>query len=233
MKKILVIGSSMTMPRNEIKYEDTWLYNLTINMPEWNIIDKSRRASTTDRLVIEGGGDLDSLSKYPKGSDLLEFYMPDLVITQIGITDCAPRLLNRKKKSTRLLDILPYKLKSKIYKLLKQKKVRSKKNSYVTPQKFNENLINYFERCAKTDTRVIVILISKPTKLVLTKNPELAESIKEYNDLFLQVSSSYSFVKCIVPFEDVYDMEKVSLDEFHINKEGHEYIYDKLIKECQ
>ena len=44
-----------------------------------------KRASTTERLVTEGGeGD----SSNPYGADLLEYYRPDIVVMQIGIVDC-------------------------------------------------------------------------------------------------------------------------------------------------
>jgi hypothetical protein len=96
--KILLIKDSMAMPRSEVLYEDTWPYLLACDYPNLHIIDKSCRASTTNRLVEEEG-----IKGISKGGDLLEFYMPDIVITQIGITDCTPRYFDRNKLFTKIL----------------------------------------------------------------------------------------------------------------------------------
>lgn len=227
-KRILIIGSSMAMPRNIIKYEETWIYKLKRSFPNYEIIDKSRRASTTNRLVTEGGGGKGDI---PMGADLLEYYSPDIVIIQIGITDCAPRLLNRNKFSTKFLNRLPLKIRSNVYRYLKKNKVRKKENSYITPDDFRNNLIDYFERSKNIQSKIIVILISKPTRLVLSKNPELNENIEKYNKIFIDTSKKYDVVKCIIPFEDKIDMEKIAIDEFHVNEIGHEHVFNKLKRE--
>ncbi|HON16100.1 MAG TPA: hypothetical protein PLA51_06445, partial [Spirochaetota bacterium] len=83
--KLLIITDSVSMPRPGIPYESTWIYKLKKEFPNLDIIDKAARGSTSMRLVTEGGG----------GVDLLETYMPDIVILQIGITECAPRLFKK------------------------------------------------------------------------------------------------------------------------------------------
>lgn len=50
-----------------------------------------RRGLTTDVLNTLGGGDI-----FTYGSDCLEHFMPDIVILQLGIVDCAPRLFKKK-----------------------------------------------------------------------------------------------------------------------------------------
>ena len=78
------------MPRPGVDYEDTWVYKLIEALPEFEFIDKTKRASTSERLVTEGGDNIN-----PYGADLLEHYMPDIVVMQIGIVDCAPRYIKR------------------------------------------------------------------------------------------------------------------------------------------
>src|SRR5690554_2952573 len=90
--RVLIVGSSMAMPRKEVHYDETWIYKLTKEFSNIEVIDKCRRASTSVRLVSDGAGAGDKI----RSADLLEYYSPNLVITQIGMTDCAPRLFKVK-----------------------------------------------------------------------------------------------------------------------------------------
>lgn len=221
MKKILIVGSSMAMPRSEIKYEDTWIYNLKMHL-DCHIIDKSRRASTSKRLISEGGGD----GIYNKGADLLEYYSPNIVITQIGITDCAPRLLGQGFV-TKILNNSPKRIRDKIYLLLKKKTKRKAKNAYVKPDEFIINWQNYLERAQKIKTMVIIIKISKPTNFVLKKNPALYNSIIQYNLIYDKLAKSYDNVFLIEPFT-AKEIDRIAIDEFHVNKEGHQIVFAKI-----
>ena len=91
--KVMIVTDSLSMPRPEIRYEDTWIYLLKQEFPQYDIIDRPGRGSTTTRLVTEGGG----------GVDLLETYMPDIVIIQLGMADCAPRLFNKRGLEYRIV----------------------------------------------------------------------------------------------------------------------------------
>ena len=41
MKRILIIGDSMAMPRNEVIYEETWVYKLMHFFSNIHFIDKT------------------------------------------------------------------------------------------------------------------------------------------------------------------------------------------------
>lgn len=73
--KVIVITDSMSMPRDNIRYEDTWYYKLKHKLKSYKFIDKEHRGSMSNRLVNEGGGFANILP----GSDLLEFYKPDII----------------------------------------------------------------------------------------------------------------------------------------------------------
>jgi lysophospholipase L1-like esterase len=222
-KIILVIGSSMTMPRLEVKFDETWLCSLFNYLPDYIIIDKSRRASTSERLINDGAGQKD----IRRGADLLEYYNPSFVITQIGITDCAPRLLNKKSVFTKLLNSLPNFIKKRIYSFLKNNIKRKIENSDVNLLDFKKNWTDYLERALKIKTTVLAIKISKATSIVKEKSPEIETAINLYNGIYDELADEFSNFHILEPFTQE-EINKYAIDEFHVSKEGHKALFKKI-----
>lgn len=224
--RAIIIGSSMAMPRMEVHYEQTWIYELIRKFPKIEFIDKSRRASTSMRLVSDGAGAGDKT----RSADLLEYYSPDLVITQIGVTDCAPRLFKKGSFISYLLHVLPNNFGKFVVNSLKKYRGRKAIYADVSPEKFKTNWKQYIERCKKNDVFVICILIGMPAKrFIANKSPEIIDSIKKYNSILIQIANNHNNVYCIEPFTEE-EVETCALDEFHVNTEGHKILSEKLIK---
>jgi len=215
----------MAMPRPEVKYEDTWICKIYKEYPDSIIIDKSRRASTTFRLVQEGGGGKDG----NKGSDLLEFYRPDIVIMQLGITDCAPRYVNHRSYFIKIINYLPKFIKNAYYKHIRKTRVRNPDYATVSLEEFKFNLLNYFNRANEINSHVIAIKIAPVTKQFVKKSPYINDNIKKYNIIYEEVSSENNNSSLIEPF-DIENVEKYAIDEFHVNKAGHQIIFNKIKK---
>lgn len=211
------------MPRLEVPFSETWLFYLIKFLPNFIILDKSRRASTSDRLVNDGAGYKD----VRRGADLLEYYNPKLVITQIGITDCAPRLLNKNKFTTKLLNVSPSFFKKYIYNFLKKHKKRSVENADVSLKQFENNWINYITRAKNLDTNILCILISKPTTIVKEKSPEIEHAINLYNEKLLSFEQNYDNFYVLEPFSQN-AINQYAIDEFHVSSEGHKFLFKKL-----
>lgn len=94
-KKIIIIGSSVSMPRNEVSYEDTWVSKFISTFNNFNIIDRCKRASLSTRLINEGGDTRDRSN--PKGSDLLEFYKPNFSIIELAFEILPPNRIFKSK----------------------------------------------------------------------------------------------------------------------------------------
>ena len=143
IKSILCIGDSLSMPRDTLLYKDTWHSKLKKEFPNIDFISQFKRAITTDVLVELGGGDSETIESFPFGSDCLEFYKPDIVILQLGIVDCAPRLIRNGTLKFYISKILKGKL-LKIYLLfLKRYTKRNSYNVKVCKDKFRNNIENY------------------------------------------------------------------------------------------
>lgn len=135
-KKIVVcVGDSTSLPGHTNTFEDTWFYKLSESFDNLRFVSIFRRAITTDILVTEGGGD--KVDNLPKGADCLEFYNPNIVVLQLGIVDCAPRLLTNFDKI--IIKLLPQNKYQFYLRLVKKFRTRKKTNTRV--KKINSRII--------------------------------------------------------------------------------------------
>ena len=230
--KILCVGDSLTLPRgNDVKYEDTWLFLLKKYFSRFDFITHFKRGITTNVLVEWGGGELNNTNNFPYGADCLEHFNPDIVILQLGIVDCAPRLL-KKGLETRIVSRLPEKV-AKIYiNLLKKIRGRNRTNTFVSIKKFEENLINYFNRCKRQELSLaIVIKIGTPSEEMVSKNPNIIKNVEIYNAIYDKMQDLFPFVKCIDPLNSKQEKNEIFVDGYHPNKLGNNIVYKMLKNE--
>jgi len=217
--KILVITDSVSMPRQGIDYEDTWIYLFKKKHPELDIIDRPARGAISRRLVTEGGG----------GFDLLEAYMPGFIILQLGLAECAPRLFKKTGLEYYFMNkILSPALRIKYINYVKKKRSRKQELAEATPDEFRNNLEKFIQRCVKCNTKVLYIKILRATDLYISKSPDIQESIDLYNNIIDEIASKYDNLETISPVNENIDVNSICLDELHITKEGNK-IYFKAV----
>lgn len=218
--RCIVVGSSMTMPSFDLNYEQTWLYKLIKHYPNIEFIDKNTRSSSVRRLVTEG-----ALSK---GYDLLEYYAPDFIITQIGIADCSPRLLKREAFSTKLINAMPFS--NWIYNIVRKTKGRTISCCDIDTTTFYKCLETYAERASQSQTQIFCIKIAHTGTGVVKKSPHMLEAIDLYNKEFDKLAASFNNVTLITPFpEDANLQELLIKDEIHPNEKGSEIIFQNIV----
>ena len=213
----MVITDSVSMPRPGIPYEDTWLYLLKKEFPGFDILDRPVRGGNSRRLVTEGG----------RGQDLLETYRPDIVIIQMGITECAPRLFNKRGIEYVLVQKLPDGMRKKYIEKVQRTRKRNPAVTDVSPWEFKANLCEYCSRAEQCLVDVVIILICQPTDQFVCRSPHIRRNIDLYNHIYREVADSFDNVTVLSPFEDI-DINSVSIDPFHINAEGMRMIFDAL-----
>jgi len=123
--KIMCIGDSMGLPREHVKYEETWVSRIKNEFSKVDFLINCQRSQTTNVL---------------KSIDCLEYYNPEIVIIQLGIVDCAPRILNRNTLFYKILSRLPNSIQTKIWGVVKKVKKRSVNTVDVDEKKFEDNL---------------------------------------------------------------------------------------------
>lgn len=224
-KKILCIGDSLALPGHLNKYEDTWIYLLKQKFFEFDFITFFRRQLTSDVLVTMGGGET-GVDKWPKGADCLEAFNPDVVIIQLGIVDCAPRLMNVFDKL--LLRFLKGKTSIAYIELVKKIRKRKTTNTVTPVEVFKKNWKNYLDRAANFNTSIIIMSISYPDTSFLKKNPDVILNIKKYNEVLMNLGSNYPFVKIIHPLDPQKIKEPIYQDGYHPNSFGHKLIFELI-----
>lgn len=211
-ERILIITDSISMPRKEVKYEETWIYHFKEKFRDFDVIDRPARGSTSMRLVQEGGG----------GFDLLELYRPDRVIIQMGLAETAPRLFKKNGFEHKFINTyLPAKLRNDYVKRVKKKRGRNPEFTDVPPEQFRSNLFNFAERCRAMNVRLAVFKLLRPTDIFIKKSPFIKQNIDRSNMIIEELNTCFENVTLIDPIRAELDINTLCLDELHVNPEGH------------
>ena len=219
-KKIIIVTDSVSMPRTEVPYESTWIYLLKNKFRNLDVIDRPERGSTTIRLITEGGG----------GADLLETYMPDYIILQTGLTECAPRLFKKNGFERRFINHLPQKVRDDYINGIREKRGRNPEFTDISPEQFRSHIFSYAERCRSINTALVIFKILRPTDLFIQKSPFITRNIDLYNSIFDEAAEYFSNITILEPVKKEIDVNTICLDELHINPEGHQ-LYFKAVDE--
>ncbi len=218
-KKIIIIADSVSMPRNGIAYEETWIHMLKREFPAYDIIDRTARGSTSTRLVTEGGG----------GADLLETYMPDIVILQQGMAEAAPRLFDKRGMEFTIISrYMPPRFRQKYIEYVKKRRIRNPDITDVAPEQFRTNIMAFFERAKKISARIILIPILPPTDEYTRKSPHAPKNVDRYNAIYRETAATFDNVTIVDPFRPGIDINTISIDELHVNSEGSRLIFTAL-----
>jgi hypothetical protein len=220
-KKIMIITDSVSMPRAEVPYEKTWISMLKGSLPGFDVMDRSARGSTSTRLISEGGG----------GADLLETYMPGIVILQIGMTECAPRLFRKHGiENFFLKKIIPKRLIPAYIDYIKRTRGRNPDITDIPPEQYKINLNNFAQRCSMINSKLVIVKILNPSELYISKSPGVKRNIDIYNRISEEIVQGYSNAHIINPAEGIINIGGICLDELHINAEGHLIYFKKIMK---
>ncbi|MDT0677461.1 hypothetical protein [Autumnicola musiva] len=211
--RILIVAASMATPRAEVKYINTWIYKLVNNYPDLHIIDKSKRGLSSRALIRES---------------LLEDYDPNLVIMQLGLSDCAPRYLQENALSTKIINNLPGSLKKTAYYFVKKYKSRRMKNANVNLEAFKKNFENYIIRAEKKSIDIICLLISPVGESFKIKNPEIQKAIEAYNNVLVSLDGKYSHFTTVECFTEKTISEYLLADGHHVNESAHNIFLNKI-----
>lgn len=218
-ERIMIITDSISMPRPEVKYEETWIYLFKNKYKEYDVIDRPARGSTSMRLIQEGGG----------GLDLLELYMPDRVIIQMGLAESAPRLFKKNGFEQRFINsYLPAKIRDDYVKYIKEKRGRNPEFTDVSPEQFRSNIFNFADRCKKLDVKLVIFKLLRPTDIFIKKSPFIKQNIDRSNSIIEEAAMNFDNITLIDPIKTDLDINSLCFDELHVNSEGHKLFFKAI-----
>ena len=216
--RILCIGDSLGLPREGVRYEDTWFYKLHEKYPNHEFVDMFERGL----LITKANDNFDSY---------YNFYPSDIVIIQTGVCDCAPRYIIEEKIYVRCLLAIVEKLKltSLFWKIVKK---RGRKPTCVdTPiEIFSNNFRKILEKFLNNGVKhIIVVKIGHATDSVVKRNRYFNINVDKYNEEIDRICDSLiNVVTTISPLADA--SEDLFVDGYHCNMCGMRQVYNSLIK---
>jgi acyl-CoA thioesterase-1 len=231
VNKIVCIGDSMTLPGHHNRYEDTWIYLLKKSFPAIDFITFFARGATTEILNTTGGGN-DGIDNKPRGADLLEFYEPEMVIMQIGLVDCAPRVMNRNLLFYKLLVRQPRAIQDNVWKVIKKFKKRDADTVDVKLEDFQANLEKYIQRALAINVKkIIMVRICTPDERVTTKSPSFLDNINRYNAVLDELGKKFAdLIVFIDPLNEraIKEHGVIYQDGYHTNAKGNALVHAAL-----
>lgn len=220
---IFCIGDSLGLPRNGVVYEDTWYYLLTKRFPNINFYPFFYRDQTTSSLEH-------IFNNY------LKYYNAKFVIVQLGICDCAPRIINK--------DSLFWKTYFKVFQLfhasdlawriVKSTHSRNNPNRVVVPfDLFKTNVLTFVSLCKERGISIILVKIATPTQSLQKKSPLITGNIVKYNSFYDELKSLYPDLISVVNPLNTGEITDYVEDGYHTTAIGFKKVFDSLSKIIQ
>lgn len=216
MKKIVILGDSLSLPRDELPVENTYPYLMNKFLKDKYILfNRSIRANDT-KLQIE------------KFYDDVVLFNPDVIIIHLGIVDCAPRLFYRKEriffsKINRLFPIVTLMNHYRYFFTKIFPKV------YVKIQEFEKNYINILKKIYEMKKNVIIVGISNTTEKNKIISHNYDKNINCYNNILKKIGKDFSNVTYIDMYN--YDPDTILLkDGIHLNNKGSKILAENILE---
>ncbi len=230
---ISVVGDSLAMPRYEddglVFFSQTWPVQLQAMSLGKNL--KPIQIS----LHAQRSRDSRSLNKSGTRLEALRFVDSEYVVLQIGIVDCAPRIISEREKRNLNRFYVPKAYRHRIIK--KRRAHRHLENPeysldkvYVKPEAFRRNVEqfrDYSHACG--NKKMLVIPILGDTKTLEANHPGYKSNIVRYNNILSSLQDD--FLRLISLEGNLDSAEFYVGDSYHLSRLGHKKIAEAIFQE--
>jgi acyl-CoA thioesterase I len=228
MRRVLIIGDSNCLPRRDGKYRDSWVSLLKRAMAGDDLIVLADGSRTTEYLVLNPLVRPDGEIDYDPSS--LEMFDPAIVILNLGIVDCAPRLFTRNE--SRVLSLLPAPLRKTAIATAKLLRGRTPRRVYVPRRAFENHVRQYLDRCAAVPVeKLIFIGIPTPDARCTRKNPAISHAVADYNAILARLAASRPWAVLVDPLHPEQEVSALyTEDGYHLSPRGHVIVYEAIAR---
>ena len=217
MKKVLIIGDSSALPRDELSFDKTY-YAMLLKLPG-RMAEINAMANNTSYRIYT---DIDAFMYYG--------YHPDTVILNYGIVDVYPRPYpNKVYRLLSCTGLLPY-----IDKVLKKTKLYYKLGDLfnfkeVSLKKFESYTEGIIQKLLEREVKQIIIIgVIRPYRGLL-QSKKVDHEVKQYNNIYTEITQKYDEVDYIDIYEDS-DESFTVWDGYHYSEKASQYLADKIEK---
>lgn len=230
--RIIIFTDSLGRPRPDInqdeatEYEDTYGYKVKKHFANNHDIEL---------LYIES---LDTIDAIHWSQRMVAFRRPDIVIFQIGINDCAPRIFKKKSNSIFLnkkFNKITFNLFMKFIGTYRFYLTKVLNRTYTSPQEFRRNFSIIISEIKKynINARFITISIAKTSNSLSKRSYNINNNINTYNAILKDIFINSNYY---VDVNDISSCETLTIsDGIHLTKETHKKLAEilkKNINEC-
>ena len=216
-KKVLFLGDSLGLPRpnRSVLAHQTWCH-LTHN--------EFKNKNMDFFYYLTGGAHTRSIF-WMRKEGYLSAYDPDIIILQVGIVDCASRVLG--EGTVKIISILPIinVLIKKFIKKFHKPLQRLRNITYVRQNEFRKNLEAL--KSLFNGAEFIVIPIAPASNDYIDFMPKISENIKTYNSILEDVFPK----KVLSNVYKQHPIEHLILDDYHhLSIGGHKVVSSEVCK---
>ena len=220
MKRVVLIGDSLGMPREGLKREETYPYLIKSELTDFDIVSIHARANDSGRQSTK--------QSLRESIDLLQ---PDVIVIQLGIVDCAPRLFTRMETHfvRYLLGVRTF-----IRKFMSKRRhffTKLLPKTYVKKADFEKNILKIVERGREYDASVLVVNIANTSERNKERSYGFEKNILAYNNILQEIVNDNKLTLI-----DMYSMnckEIMLEDGIHYNQYGSQVLAGKIVSYLQ
>lgn len=235
MKRVVVLGDSLSMPRKEggefVKWNDTWAYQVQKDIrrsgDEIEVLNYGARARSIKTIITHDFHEQIVLTE------------PQVVVLQIGVVDAAPRILSLREKRFLNRTFFPGFLRRRVIAYRKKHKSRITANAplkrvYTSPSAFSETLDTFDkmleEKYEGKLEKLIVIPIVADLSIMEENSPSYGENIRLYNLLLEEFCNSKGHIFLSLPDNFWSTAANYCLDGYHLSAEGNSVVAEIIKK---
>lgn len=74
-------------------------------------------------------------------------------------------------------------------------------------------------------------MIGQFTDVLIDRSPYINQSIEKYNGIYSNLGKGFKNVYLLQAFDDGINLEDITIDGYHVNSEGHNVIFSKLMNQ--
>ena len=228
IRRVLIIGDSNCLPRREGKYRHSWVSLLKQALAGDDIIVLADGSRTTEYLALNPRTRPDGKIDYDPSS--LEMFDPAIVILNLGIVDCAPRLFTRNE--SRVLGLLPTPLRKTAIATARWLRSRTARRVYVHRGAFEHNVRQYLDRCSAVPVeKIIIIGIPSPDARCTRKNPGIRQAVADYNAILARLAAGRPWAVLVDPLHPEQEISELyTEDGYHLSTRGHVIVFEALAR---
>lgn len=220
MKKILILGDSIGLPRNDRQVIDidTWPSILMQKLcGKYIFFSQNFYAPTVSEIL------------FLRNELFLGGFIPDIVLLQLGIVDCSPRCFLRKE--LQILKALGLgRIGRKIASKYHYQLTKIRKTTYVPQVSFKNDIIklrNSFENAT-----FYVLPIAPANSNIMSKSYGIANNINRYNAILQNIFGDYFLSELFGEMTN--NLERLfDHDNIHLSRDGHLLVANILFSRLQ